>query len=185
VERIRSVALDTSSRTSAALLRVLCAERFGIAPAFAPAAPDLAAMVAHVDAALLIGDPALFAEHERLGLLKIDLGLEWKAHTGLPFVWAFWAGHPGVMDEELCSVLTRARDEGVAAIEEIARDFGRGDPAVTARADYYLRHNIQCEAGPSHERALARFYASAARIGVVTAVQDIRYAGRQSQDVAC
>lgn len=184
VDRIRSIALDTSSRTSAALLRVLCAERFRIAPTFAPAAPNLASMVATVDAALLIGDPALFAEHERLGLLKVDLGLEWKAHTGLPFVWAFWAGRADVFDDALCEALIRARDEGVAAIDAIAADFGAGNPDVTRKAEQYLRHNIQCHMGAVHEAALARFYASAARIGVVPANQDIRFAGGRSLGVA-
>jgi chorismate dehydratase len=181
VERIRSIALDTSSRTSAALLRVLCAERFGIAPTFAPAAPELASMVASVDAALLIGDPALFADFERLGLFKVDLGLEWKAHTGLPFVWAFWAGRAPVFDEALCEALARARDQGVEAIARIAADFGHGDPEITRRAEHYLRHNIQCHLGPAHELALDRFYASAARIGVVAAGRDVRFAGREAQ----
>ena len=71
---VRSIALDTSSRTSAALTRILCSRRFGIAPVFEPHAPDLAAMLEKADAALVIGDPALFADHRGLGAGKIDLG---------------------------------------------------------------------------------------------------------------
>src|SRR5205823_4894301 len=94
VDRIRSVAADTSSRTSNALLRILCVERFGIDPALEPAPPDPAAMLQQCDAALLIGDPALFLDYEAAGLLKVDLGGEWTSMTQLPFVWAFWSGRP-------------------------------------------------------------------------------------------
>ena len=47
------------------------------------------------DAALIIGDPALYLDHRGARLRKIDLGDEWTRLTGLPFVWAFWAGRPG------------------------------------------------------------------------------------------
>ena len=89
IRRVSSIALDTSSRTSAVLTRILCARRFDIAPAFVAHAPDLKAMLAHADAALLIGDPALFADHRALDAEKIDLSLVWSKMTGLPFVWAF------------------------------------------------------------------------------------------------
>ena len=93
-----TIAADTSSRTSNGLLRILCAERFGIEPEFRPMAPNPAEMFAACDAALIIGDPALYWIAEAHGVQKIDLGAEWTAMTGLPFVWAFWAGRPGVLD---------------------------------------------------------------------------------------
>src|SRR4029450_7515510 len=92
---IKTIALDISSRTRVALLKVLCARWFEIHPAFVPMAPDLSEMLKACDAALVIGDNALFTEHEALGLNKIDLGEEWAGMTGLPFVYAFWAGRPG------------------------------------------------------------------------------------------
>ena len=58
--------------------------------------PDLAGACSETcDAALVIGDNALFADHDALGLEKVDLGEEWIGMTGLPFVYAFWAGRPG------------------------------------------------------------------------------------------
>jgi predicted solute-binding protein len=89
---VRRLALDTSSRTSAALVRILCARQFDIAPAFVAHRPDLGAMLAEADAALVIGDPALFVDYRALGAEKIDLGQIWTAMTSLPFVWAFWSG---------------------------------------------------------------------------------------------
>jgi chorismate dehydratase len=181
VDRIQRLALDTSSRTSAALLRVLCAERFDIRPTFESAAPDLETMLARYDAALLIGDPALFTDPDRLGVLKVDLGAEWRAHTGLPFVWAFWAGRSSILDAEVCDALSRVRDEGVAAISAIAGDFARGDAAITRQVEEYLRRNVDYQLGEPHEQALTRFYAGAANIGAVGDVQELRFVGREKQ----
>jgi chorismate dehydratase len=110
VRDVRTLALDTSSRTSVALTRILCARRFEIAPSFVPHAPDLSAMLAACDAALLIGDPALFVDHRALGAEKIDLGQTWTDLTGLPFVWAFWVGRSGTdgIDGQVVSRLQAA-----------------------------------------------------------------------------
>ena len=73
---VRRIALDTSSRTSAALVRIVCRRVFDIAPDFRPHAPEIASMLHDADAALLIGDPALFAgslagmgDSENVGIL--------------------------------------------------------------------------------------------------------------------
>ncbi len=92
---VRTIALDTSSRTSVTLIQVLCRHHFGIAPQFVPHGPDLAAMTQACDAGLLIGDPAFDADHEALGLTKVDLGEAWTAMTGLPFIYAAWTGREG------------------------------------------------------------------------------------------
>src|SRR6187200_1995943 len=94
IEDVRHVALDTSSRTSVTLIQVLCRHHFHIAPSFVPHGPDLAAMTTACDAGLLIGDPAFDADHEALGLRKIDLGEAWNQMTGLPFIYAAWTGRP-------------------------------------------------------------------------------------------
>ena len=56
---IRSLALDSSSRTSVELVRVLLERRYGVVPQCVSHAPDLDAMMRIADAALIIGDPAL------------------------------------------------------------------------------------------------------------------------------
>ena len=113
VERIRSIALDTSSRTSVTLIRVLCRHRFGIAPEFVAHGPDLPAMVTVADAGLLIGDPAFEADHVGLGLQKIDLGEEWTAMTGLPFIYAAWTGRSGAVTGADVEALQEAQQIGV------------------------------------------------------------------------
>jgi chorismate dehydratase len=94
VKDIRRIALDASSRSSVVLLKILCARRFGIVPEFAPFGPDLGRMLNDSDAALLIGDPALETDAAAMGVEKVDLGSEWTALTGLPFIYAAWTGGP-------------------------------------------------------------------------------------------
>ena len=179
--RITRVAADTSSNTSVALLRVLSAERFRISPELVPAAPDLAAMTASAEAALLIGDPALFADHRALGLEKIDLGEEWTAMTGLPFVWAFWAGREGAVDADGVARLQQARREGQRQSDALAEAYAAGyarrtgtaaDPELAKR---YLRDNIKYDLGEREVAAVERFHASALKIGVVTRTEPLRF----------
>lgn len=155
---VRSVSLDASSRTSANLVRLLCSRLYGIRPVFEEAAPDLGTMLTRSDAALLIGDPALFTDPSEFGAEKIDLGTAWRDLTGLPFVWAFWAGRPDAASPEVCRTLAEARDRGVEAIDEIAAIEGRSDPARTIRIARYLRESIAYDLrGPFIEGVSAFF----------------------------
>jgi predicted solute-binding protein len=126
IDRVRTLALDVSSRTSVALTRILCARRWGIAPTLTPANPDIRLMLERADAALVIGDPALEIDPAAVGAVKTDLGSEWKALTGLPFVYAMWTGREGAVDAEQVAELQRARDRGVADVPAIARAFAAG-----------------------------------------------------------
>ena len=180
VSSIRRVALDTSSRTSATLIRVLCAERFGIAPAFEAHGPDLEAMLRDHDAALVIGDNALYADHARLGLLKVDLGEHWLAHTGLPFVWAFWAGRAEALTDRVCEALRESRDLGVRQADAIAAEYAGGDRRREDVARRYLRENMRYDLGDRHVMALERFYRSAAAVGMAPEARPPRFAAALS-----
>lgn len=175
IDAVEQIALDTSSRTSAALVRVLCHERWGIAPGFRQEAPDLDAMLGVADAALLIGDNALFADHEARGLTKIDLGAEWTAHTGLPFVWAMWAGRAGAVSPAMVDVLVDARDEGLEHVDEIAAAFAPADPRRRQVAAQYLREHMKYCLGDRHEAAIRWFWAGAQRLGLVETPAALRF----------
>ena len=157
IEEVRRIALDTSSRTSVALVKVLCRHRFGIEPEFVPHGPELDEMTRRADAALLIGDPALEADPVGLGLQKIDLGAEWTAMTGLPFIYAAWTGRAGAVSQDEVSRLQQAQAEGAREIEAIAAEYGRGNAATTARAAMYLRDNVKYGLGPDEITGLQTF----------------------------
>lgn len=165
IDRIRSIALDTSSRASAGLLHVLCREAFGLDPELVPMAPDIDAMVTRCDAALLIGDPALYLDHAARGLVKVDLGESWTELTGLPFVWAFWAGLASRLTAAAREALVQARDHGVAASDAIADAYC--GPARAALGRAYLRDNIRYTLDDRAAAGLRRYYELAERHGVV------------------
>jgi chorismate dehydratase len=162
---IRTIAADTSSRTSNALLRVLCFEAIGIDPEFIPMPPRPAEMLRRCDAALLIGDAALFLDHELHGVIKLDLGERWTQLTGLPFVWAFWAGRPQALGDVQVRQLIEARDAGVAASDAIAAAYC--GPARAERARRYLRENIRYDLGSRELEGLRTYYELAVKHGVV------------------
>lgn len=164
---VRTIALDTSSRTSVALTRILCRRVFGIAPTFARQAPDLSAMLAESDAALVIGDPALFADHHALGAEKIDLGLAWSTLTGLPFVWAFWAGRPDAASPEAVRRLQATRDAGMLRADELADAYVAHTPAWQPTARAYFRDHMVYGLTPRMLEGLRTYYREAAAVGVI------------------
>jgi chorismate dehydratase len=101
IDRIRTVALDTSSMTSVALTKILFEKWLGGGRIFTPMPPDIETMLAAHDAALVIGDPALQIDRSRY--LTLDLAEEWIRHTGKPFVFAFWAIRHGALSEDSVS----------------------------------------------------------------------------------
>ena len=166
VGEIRSIALDTSSRTSVTLIQVLCRHHFHIDPSFVAHGPDLAAMTSMCDAGLLIGDPAFDADHEAIGLRKIDLGEMWTEMTGLPFIYAAWTGRPAAVTDGVVESLQQAQAEGVRAREEIAAEYGAGDVARAARAAVYLRDNVKYGLGGQEAEGLQMFLNLAADMGL-------------------
>ena len=209
---VRSIVMDTSSRTSVALVRVLCARLFKIEPAIEARSPDLDAMLASGDAALIIGDKALIWEPETVRLSssplrgfgapgkpdttydnvtrqypdmvrrtpdsivqKIDLGQAWTSMTGLPFVWAFWAGRAGVLTADDVTALQGARDAGVSQGDAIAREYFRDAPQHRELGARYLRDNIKYYLGADERAGLELFYRYAAEIGVVLRTGDLRF----------
>lgn len=175
VDRIATLALDISSRTSVALTRILCARHWQIAPRLTPAEPDIRAMLMRADAALVIGDPALALDAAALGLLKVDLGAEWRAMTGLPFVYAAWTGRVGACGPEHVEALIAARARGTEHLEEIARREAAGDAGRERQALQYLRDNLRYTLGDAEQAGLSRFHELAVALGLVPGHRDLRF----------
>lgn len=208
---VRSIAMDTSSRTSQALVRVLCERLYKIQPAIDARGPDLAAMLGRCDAALIIGDNALFLDEKHVRLKpdttgvatgvatggetnlagsvrlqpdlrtrieKIDLGDAWTTMTGLPFVYAFWAGRPDALSGADVLELQRARDEGVTQPAELARAYLPDRPDRHEIAARYLQDNIKYHLGDEERAGLELFYRYAVEAGVVEAAGPVRLYGQ-------
>ena len=110
-----------------------------------------------------------------LGLTKIDLGGEWHALTGLPFVYAMWTGRQGVVSPAHCSALRQAREQGGANLARIAAPVGGGDADRTDRALRYLRDNLKYGLGEREAAGLRRFHELAVDLGLAPALKPLNF----------
>jgi chorismate dehydratase len=173
LQQVRRVALDTSSRTSAALIRILLRERLGRDPEYVPAAPDIDAMLASADAALLIGDPALALPPDTPCL---DLGQAWWELTSLPFVYAIWAGRPGCVGPALIEALQESLLHGLASIPALAAAYNGGG-AQAGLYETYLRDHIAFALGAAERAGLAEFFRRAHGLGLIPRAPELRFHG--------
>jgi predicted solute-binding protein len=161
---IQTLCVDASSRTSVELARVILARKYGCRPALSARPPDLAAMLATADAALVIGDPALRIDPAGLPYEVHDLGAEWVEWSGLPMVFAVWAARPGFGGPEVEAAFRESCRYGRERLDEIvlAESAARGFSPQFAHD--YLAHNIVNELGPRDYEGLNRFLAEAVEL---------------------
>ncbi len=171
---VRRVALDRSSRTSQALARILLRERLGRDPEYMEMGPDPALMLEVADAALVIGDPALYMD---LPGQSLDLGAEWSRATGLPFVYAFWAGPAGAIDAQGVRRLQQALEHGQGRLGAIAAAYNGLGAGKAALGESYLRDNVVYRLGEEEQRGLREFYARAFAQGLIPRQPDLRFHG--------
>jgi len=148
---VQEVFCDTASLTSVNLLKVLLAER-GLKPVFRPLESYAAA--AAKDFVLLIGDPAIDFQRAPHSHQIFDLGTEWQALTGLPFVFAVWALRRGVDQAAHIRQLRTAKINGLRELDQIIRDRPEHDEEF--RRAYFERH-IRYELNDPEKHAVARF----------------------------
>lgn len=151
---IRSLALDRSSLTSNHLAQILLREVYGCAPAVEKEDPDLEAMLARHDAAILIGDNGLMTEGA--GLHILDLGEAWTNFTGLPFVWAVWIGNDDLdpfLARELNEAYTWWLDRKNELLPEVA-EAARWPLVTTAT---YLEQTMLFRFGEHEWEGLTRY----------------------------
>src|SRR5258708_18794607 len=151
LEQVKTFALDASSRSTQTLTRILCAEKWKIAPEFAEASPELGAMLQQADAALVIGEPALriavgiekdswrgyegqtICQAATLGITSAemlyvyDVVGEWRSLTGLPAVLAVWAARRDIASPEVAADFLASRAHAFSPIPALrfapARDL--------------------------------------------------------------
>jgi chorismate dehydratase len=183
LDKIRSVATDSSSRTSAALVQVFLRKFVGIDAGFTPQKPSLPEMLRWHDAALVIGDPALQADTR--GYHVFDLAEEWRRWTYLPFVFAFWAIRGAALQEcdpelNVAQIFGQSRDHGLQHIPEIAAAWA---PRLDLNAENireYLTSNIDYSLDGENLEGMQLFFRYAAECGVLPTAPQLRFAGHPS-----
>jgi chorismate dehydratase len=186
IDQVRTIAADTSSRTSVVLTQILCAKLWGGARDMRPMPPDVDSMLAACDAALLIGDSALRLDPAKYR--SYDLAVEWKKLTGLPFVFAVWALRMAALaessrDPDPATVLSRSRDHGTEPhnIDTMARLWSShvhlAEPVIRA----YLTRHIHYTLDAPNRAGLELFYRLAAELGLIPEAPSSRFYGHAAQ----
>ncbi|MCL5005631.1 MAG: menaquinone biosynthesis protein [Acidobacteria bacterium] len=174
VKEIRSIAIDNSSRTSVALLTILMRKFYEHPVDFLPSAPKPEAMLNAADAALVIGDPALAYDGPVSEIY--DLAAEWRKFTGLPFVFAVWAGHEDANIARFRKDFEASRDYGLSHIDEIAREYSTRLNMQAEDVKVYLTQNIDYSLDEENRRGLQLFYSLASELGIISGQRDIYFA---------
>jgi chorismate dehydratase len=163
LEKIQTVALDTSSMTSVALTKVLFAKWWGGGRTFTAMAPNIEQMLDRCDAGLVIGDPALKIDRSRY--ITYDLAEEWIRLTGRPFVFAFWAVRQAalkddVSDLDLATVFQKSRDHGLLpeSLDRIGREWAPRVELSREDVKSYLTENIHYSLDPDCLDGMRLFY---------------------------
>jgi chorismate dehydratase len=177
---IRTVALDSSSLTSVALLKILFAKWWGGARKYTSLPPDAEHMLREQDAALLIGDPALQLDRSRY--VTCDLAEEWIRFTGKPFVFAFWAVRREALkqlrhDVDLAAIFRQSRDHGLASdsIKQIAKDWAPKLRLSEHEIRTYLTENIHYSLDPACVEGMKLFFHYAAQYAALPPAPDLYF----------
>jgi chorismate dehydratase len=180
VDRIRTVALDTSSMTSVGLTKILFKKWLGGGRTFTAMAPDIEKMLASHDAGLVIGDPALQIDRSRY--VTLDLAEEWIRYTGKPFVFAFWAVRQDALrdlapSQDLAAVFQQSRDHGLepSNLDQISHEWAARLCISEADARSYLTENIYYHLDAPCLEGLQLFYRYAAEIGALPTAPEIDF----------
>jgi chorismate dehydratase len=198
IEKVRTVALDTSSMTSVALTKIIFEKWLGGGRTFTSMAPQIDKMLASHDAGLLIGDPAL--QIDRSQYHTLDLAEEWIRHTGKPFVFAFWAVRQDALQPEvprgdsrprlsasridaridtsdLAAIFQRSRDRGLepSSLDQISREWASRLNLREADVHSYLTRNIYYYLDQPCLEGLQLFYRYASEVGALPQPPAIRF----------
>jgi chorismate dehydratase len=176
IEAVRSIALDTSSRTSATLIRIILSQFYDIKPVYRAAPPCLADMLETDDAALIIGDPAMLIDRTKLQVY--DLAEEWRNYTGLPFVFAFWA----VRDDSKIGIgeldFAQAKCEGLAHTQQLAEKYSQSLGLPCTELVTYLTENICYDLDEESLQGLNLYYKLAAEQGLIKEARELNFLNR-------
>ena len=202
IEKAKRIALDTSSRSTVALVKMLAAEQWGIRPEYVNAAPNASEMLEHADAALVIGDPALriTLKMETLSskmpggdsccggdpedmpvpgfdtIFVYDIAHEWQQMTGKPCVLAMWVARRDVVTPELIADFQASKQFGVERCREIAEAASIKLDMPPAALERYLTENIQFDLDAENLEGLRLYFEKAAALGLTPQARPLEFA---------
>jgi chorismate dehydratase len=210
IELAKRIALDTSSRASQALVRILADGLWNIHPEFMDAAPDATEMLKAADAALIIGDPALRIAMKMEALAAkvasgedcckgdpedmpvpgfettfvYDVAYQWREMTGKPCVLAIWAGRPEVLTPEVVADFHASKQYGISRMREISEAAAIKLDMPPRELERYLTENIHFDLEEEYLEGLRLYYDKAAAIGLIPRNKPLQFAGMTTSGTA-
>jgi predicted solute-binding protein len=202
IDMAKRIALDTSSRSTAALVRILSAAFWKISPEFVDAAPAPSEMLEHADAALLIGDPALriSLKMEALSaktpagggqccqgepedmpvpgfetLFVYDVAHQWREMTGKPSVLAIWAGRREALTPEVLADFQASKQFGLQHVREISEAASIKLDLPPAALERYLTDNINFDLDADNLAGLQLYFEKAAALGLIPRARPVEF----------
>ena len=169
---VRRIALDESSRTSAALLKIIFREFVGFEPEWSSSAPDVDQMLSDNDGALIIGDPGM--SFARGSLRLFDMAELWREHTGLGFVFALWMIGAAASGKARRIDFAGARDEGLARAEEIVAFYGPLLNLSRTELRTYLSENISFSLSEEMRAGMDLYFQLAYKHGLIKALKPLK-----------
>lgn len=207
IDRAQRVALDRCSRSSAALVRLLCPGLWDISPEFVEAEPDPGAMLVQADAALVIGDPALRVAVKADALMGkqpsggpcctgdpseqpvpgvdtlfiYDVAHQWREMTGQPCVLAIWAARREAATPEVVADFLASKEYGVARIGEIAEGAALKLDLPAKELERYLRENIDYSLDEENGAGLELYFRMCAEAGLIPRAKPLELAAAPAE----
>lgn len=180
IDKINTVALDISSRTSATLVKIILERFYSIKPHYITSPPNLKDMLTVSDSALLIGDPAITVELNNYHVY--DLAQEWRKFTGLPFVFALWAVNNCWSDNaidkdylDLAKLFVEAKKEGINNLNNIVKEYSYNLNISPVSLLDYLTSNVNYDLDKENLAGLEYFYKLAAELGLILENRPIKF----------
>ena len=173
LQRVKTVSLDVSSRTSVALTKIIFREFLTAEPLYRVSEPNLDRMLIRSDCALLIGDPALTIDETKYR--KFDLAETWKSFTGFGFVFAMWMTRDDKMETAKNIDFARARDEGLNHLDEIISNYETEIPLAHDDFKKYLSENISYSIDDSMREGLKLYFYLAAKNNLIEKNKELKF----------
>ena len=173
LKKVERVALDESSRTSAALVKILFREFLGFEPQWETSAPDVKSMLARADAALIIGDPAMTIPRDQFRVF--DLATLWHEFTGFGFVFAMWMARSSAIQKVRYIDFAAARDEGLMNLDKIATDYKTRIDLPEDEIENYLTRNIVFNVDDQMQKGLTRYFELAHKHGLIPELKTLEF----------
>lgn len=176
LKKVETVALDESSRTSATLVKIIFREFLGFEPKWETSAPDLQSMLAHADAALIIGDPAMKISREQFRVY--DLATLWHEFTGYGFVFAMWMVGKDSVQKASAVDFAAARDEGLANLDRSTAAYAMQIELSEDEVRSYLTRNIVFSADEEMQKGLTLYFELAQKHRLIDQAKPLEFVAR-------